>query len=181
MLTTSTDCGSFQWIGPDGDSDSTIGTTPGGSILWTLTDTTWITSADIDEYDPGLWAIRCISADGCSSDLSEPDSVIIHAIPPAPTAANNSPVCEGEDLELTASTIPGVDYLWVYPNGDTSSFQNPTVYGAVQADSGWYYVQVIANDCPSEWDSTWATIASRPSLYTVDMTPTSRTTANQMI
>jgi hypothetical protein len=61
-------------------------------------------------------------------------------------AGNNSPVCAGTNLNLTASAVAGASYLWTGPNGFTSALQNPTLtYSA--AFAGTYVVQVTIPGC----------------------------------
>ena len=53
------------------------------------------------------------------------------------TVANsNSPLCIGENLELTASG--GTNYSWTGPNGFTSTEQNPIIPNATIANNGQY-------------------------------------------
>ncbi|MBX2893183.1 MAG: hypothetical protein KF734_19890 [Saprospiraceae bacterium] len=62
------------------------------------------------------------------------------------TAGSNSPVCEGEDLLLTAADgtggTPPYQYNWEGPGGYTSNEQNPTRANATLAMSGTYTVTV---------------------------------------
>lgn len=51
-------------------------------------------------------------------------------------ANSNSPICVGEDLNLTASG--GTNYSWTGPNGFTSTLQNPTIITANATHSGQY-------------------------------------------
>ena len=44
--------------------------------------------------------------------------------PEAPTVSNDGPACEGEDVMVMASTVPGATYLWNGPNGFSSTEQN---------------------------------------------------------
>ena len=60
------------------------------------------------------------------------------------TTSNNSPICEGADLLLTADG--GISYTWIGPNGFSSSDQNP-VLSKVTADmAGDYSVTITTND-----------------------------------
>lgn len=49
---------------------------------------------------------------------------------------SNSPLCIGNNLELTASG--GTNYSWTGPNGFTSTEQNPTILNANSTHSGQY-------------------------------------------
>ncbi|GGA75904.1 hypothetical protein GCM10008015_15650 [Flavobacterium palustre] len=52
------------------------------------------------------------------------------------TATNNSPICIGNNLELKASG--GTNYLWIGPNGFSSTEQNPIILNATALNSGQY-------------------------------------------
>ena len=84
-------------------------------------------------------------------------------IPPAqPTAGNKSPICSGDTLYLTASSVPGVSYSWTGPNGFTSSAQNPFIVNADTTYAGKYAVTVSAHNCSSSPVFTQAIINKNP-------------------
>ena len=65
--------------------------------------------------------------------------------PPA-SAGSNTPVCEGDQLNLTASA--GTSYNWSGPNSFTNTGQNPAIAGVTTAATGTYTVNVTdANGC----------------------------------
>ncbi len=78
--------------------------------------------------------------------------------PSAPVAGNNGPICAGETLELTASTVGGATYAWTGPNGFTSALQNPSIPNATAAASGTYSVTVTVAGCTSLAGTTNATV-----------------------
>ncbi|MBU2649531.1 MAG: gliding motility-associated C-terminal domain-containing protein [Bacteroidetes bacterium] len=57
------------------------------------------------------------------------------------TAGGNSPVCEGDRLELSCD-ISGAQYEWQGPNGFTSTEQNPVIAAATLQSAGTYTVTV---------------------------------------
>jgi hypothetical protein len=83
--------------------------------------------------------------------------------PAAPTAAGNSPICEGQTLNLTASTVPGATYLWTGPNGFTSTQQNPSIPNVTTAAAGTYTVVATIGGCNSDPATTSVTVNLRPS------------------
>ena len=103
-------------------------------------------------------------ASGCSGGTSSGSAVVtVNAIPSAPTAGNNGPVCVGSTLSLTASTVSGATYSWTGPNGFTSSAQNPTVStSATTAMAGTYNVMATVNGCTSAAGQTTVTVNARP-------------------
>lgn len=100
---------------------------------------------DAVTYDQGSIPCACVSS---------PDS---------PTADNNGPVCEGETLSLTASTVSGAIYSWTGPNGFYSTEQNPTVSAAATTEmAGTYSVTASVNGCTSEAAVTTAVVNPQP-------------------
>lgn len=85
---------------------------------------------------------------------------------PAPTAGNSGPVCVGQDVTLTASTVDGATYSWTGPNGYTSTQQNPVLTGVTAAQTGDYSV-VAMTGCG----------ASSPSMTTVTVNADASTPA----
>lgn len=85
---------------------------------------------------------------------------------PSPIASNNGPLCEGDTLVLTASTVAGATYSWVGPNGFSSTQQNPTVNGITGADFGQYSVTADVNGCPSSPSNTILAQGNTPGAFT---------------
>jgi hypothetical protein len=80
------------------------------------------------------------------------------APPPAPTAGNNGPICNGQALQLTASAIAGASYAWTGPNGFTSNAQNPSIPNATAAASGSYHVTATVGGVTGPAGTTTATV-----------------------
>lgn len=79
-----------------------------------------------------------------------------------PIVSNNSPVCEGDSLQLTASTVAGATYSWTGPNGFSSSLQNPVIPSSTQAASGTYSLIVTVSGCSSSPLSTQVSVQTVP-------------------
>ncbi|MGD0262076.1 MAG: family 16 glycosylhydrolase [Verrucomicrobiota bacterium] len=100
-------------------------------------------------------------------DNAKSSGIEILLPPPAtPVAGNNSPVCAGSALNLTASTVPGATYTWTGPNGFTSSAQNPSIPNATTSASGSYSVTAAANGCTSTAGATAAAVNATPATPT---------------
>ena len=84
--------------------------------VWTTSNTTTISVADLQYYESGVWRVQAISADGCVSEISVGQSLSINEVPALPIAYNNGPVCEAETIILTAEPVPNAQYRWY--NGD---------------------------------------------------------------
>ena len=96
-LRTSSQCVTYKWIGPGGSSPSTLN----NPLLTTTTNTTTIPASD-NAYEDGMWAVICVDAAGCESDLSAEAEMVINDIPATPTPTNNGSVCANEPFELQA-------------------------------------------------------------------------------
>jgi len=79
-----------------------------------------------------------------------------------PVPGNNSPLCEGLTLNLTASTVIGATYQWSGPNGFSSTDQNPSISNITSADAGTYYVSATLNGCTSPAQSTVVAVNNTP-------------------
>lgn len=89
----------------------------------------------------------------------------VYVGPPAgPAASSNSPVCEGTQLILTATTVSGtnVTYNWSGPNSFSSTQQNPMINNVALTDSGKYYVYAEIDGCNSFMDSVTIKVNDRP-------------------
>ncbi|MFN4764071.1 hypothetical protein ACKGJN_13160 [Gillisia sp. Q332] len=90
-----------------------------------------------------------------ATNESNPAILTVKATPNAPTASNNSPVCVGSTLELSASNISGATYSWTGPNGFVSAIQNPQVSTNTSAAmAGTYTVTATVDGCTSIGAST---------------------------
>jgi len=95
-----------------------------------------------------------------SAARSTPFSV--GTLPPPPVASNNGPICAGQLLQLSASSVPGAIYRWAGPNGFTSGLQNPSVSNATTLASGSYSLTVTVGGCTSAPATTTATVITTP-------------------
>ncbi|OQA97154.1 MAG: Bacterial Ig-like domain (group 2) [Bacteroidetes bacterium ADurb.Bin217] len=87
--------------------------------------------------------------------------VTIKATPSAPVAGSNSPICQGETLNLTASTITGATYAWsgtLY----TNATQNPSIANATPNNAGTYTVTATVNGCTSTAGTVTVVVNATP-------------------
>lgn len=73
--------------------------------------------------------------------------------PDPPFVGSNAPVCQGGDLQLTASGT-GLSYLWQGPNGFTSDDSTVVKWNMLSTDAGIYSVYAIVTGCTSTVAST---------------------------
>ncbi|MCU0324300.1 MAG: hypothetical protein MUF45_03475 [Spirosomaceae bacterium] len=114
---TGTGSGAYLWAGPNSFSS----TLSSPSI-------TNVTSAAA-----GTYTVTVTNA-GCTATATT--AVVVNTV----AAGSNSPVCEGNTLNLSAGG--GVSYLWAGPNSFTSTTQNPSFSNATIDLSGVYSVTV---------------------------------------
>ena len=130
---------------------STGGTSQGSGNSWTTpsigTSTTYWVDATVG---------TCTTASRTSV------AATINSVPTPPTAGSNSPVCQGNSLNLTSSTVSGATYTWAGPNSYSSSSQNPTLPNVTTAANGTYYVSATLSGCPDAVGTTVVTINSAP-------------------
>jgi gliding motility-associated-like protein len=101
------------------------------------------------------------TASGCTGTATS--TVTVNPLPTA-VAGNNGPLCPGDQLDLTASTVAGATYSWTGPNGFASALQNPTNASIVAADAGVYTLTVTLNGCSS---TATTTLTLNPGASTV--------------
>jgi gliding motility-associated-like protein len=87
----------------------------------------------------GSYSVLVTSAQTCTNIAVT--NVVVNALP-VPTLTSNSPICEGQNINLTA--LGGTSYSWSGPNGFTSSNANPFIGNALPIASGNY--SVVATD-----------------------------------
>ncbi len=121
----------YIWTGPNG---------------FTSTDRNPIISGAIPS-DAGSYCLNLI-IDGCESQVGCTD-VTIKPSPYTPNAANNGPLCEGEDLHLTTDAVINATYAWTGPDGFSSTEQNPTIAGVTASLNGSFCVVVTVDGCQS--------------------------------
>ncbi len=132
---------SYSWnISPSNAGSITSatinGTTGSSTITWNsnFIGTAQITSQAINSCGYG--------------PVSSPLLIAVNPIPISPIASNNGPVCLGNSISLSASSIPGANYSWTGPNGYTSLEQNPIVSdNSTLVMGGDYTVTASVNGC----------------------------------
>ena len=85
----------------------------------------------------------------CGTTAESVYNVSVNSIPQTPIASINSIVCNGQSLNLLATTIANATYFWTGPNGFTANVQNPTINSVSAANDGIYTVKATVNGCDS--------------------------------
>jgi hypothetical protein len=142
-------------------SASLAGGTPPAVTGVTFTDPTHITlSLNASSASAGAKNVSVTNPDG---QIATGSSVLtVSAVPSAPSASSNTPLCEGQTLFLFASTVAGATYSWTGPNGFAASTQSPSISPATPAASGIYAVTATVNGCTSSHGTTTAIVNAAP-------------------
>lgn len=107
----------------------------------------------------------------CNWNIVGPIALTDPLHPAIPFVNSNSPVCEGDQLNMYGSDgTPGVTFSWTGPNGFTSALANPIINPASLNDSGRYVLTVGINNCFSK-DSTWVVIHQIPQPFASNNSP----------
>jgi gliding motility-associated-like protein len=128
--------------------------TAGATYSWTGPNgfTSTIQNPIINNVTPamaGVYTVTLTLSNGCTATSSV--SVVVNPTPETPVAGSNSPVCEGNPINLTASTINNVTYNWsgIGITPPIANLQNPSIPNSTVAMSGVYAVTATANGCTS--------------------------------
>jgi len=144
-LTTSAVAGAtYSWTGPNGFTSSSQNPSVTG-----------VTLAADGTYTLTVSVLGCTSAPGTVV-------VVVNPTPAAPTASSNSPICDGDPLNLSASNVAGATYTWTGPNSYTSSTQNPTIAPATLTEAGTYSVTVTVAGCTGTSGTTTVVVNPIP-------------------
>jgi len=79
-----------------------------------------------------------------------------------PPIGSNSPVCYGENIQLTADDFAGATYAWTGPNGWSSNQQNPVITNADLNDAGLYSLVITVGGSSSDAVSTEVVVNALP-------------------
>ncbi len=76
---------------------------------------------------------------GCATTASV--TVVVNAVPDI-AASNGGAYCDGDDIELFATSLDGDSFTWTGPNGFMSASEDPIIVGGGVAYDGSFTVQV---------------------------------------
>ncbi len=136
--------GTYSWTGPNGFTSSDQNPTIVGAG----------TNAD------GTYSLT-ISIGSCTSNTATVD-ITVNPAPTVSAGATATTVCEGDDIELNSTAVPGGSYSWTGPNGFTSGNQNPTINNATTAADGIYSLTVTVSGCASTASTVGVTVNPAP-------------------
>ncbi|MBK6836236.1 MAG: gliding motility-associated C-terminal domain-containing protein [Bacteroidetes bacterium] len=123
---------SYSWTGPNTYSSTDQNPTITGSTI----------AAD------GTYSLTVTDANGCTAQSTV--AIDVNQTPSDPlTTGSSSAICEGETINLFASSTNATSYGWVGPNVFISADQNPTITNASANNAGIYTVIATGSGCNS--------------------------------
>jgi hypothetical protein len=125
MVTNAT----YAWVGPNGFTSN--------SASPSIT--------NVQPLNSGVYTMT-ITTVGCGSSSST-TSVTIGGNTGNAVLASNSPVCVGNNINLSVSSVPGGTYSWNGPNGFNSMSQYPVIAPASALHAGQYTMVVSSPGC----------------------------------
>lgn len=102
---------------------------------------------------------NCISA-------ADSTRAVVHPTPSTPVANSNSPLCTGDSLSLTSSTIAGATYNWTGPIAFNTNTQNTGIGNVDTPNTGNYIVTATVNNCVSSPDTAIVIVYDVPIIDT---------------
>jgi len=97
----------------------------------------------INNLCAGVYNYFTLYAHNCSTTYPGLPIVFNTITPPTtPVISSNSPVCVGDVLHLSATSIAGVNYLWIGAGGFTSTLQSNSIANVQLFNTGGYNVTV---------------------------------------
>jgi IPT/TIG domain len=132
----------YQWVGPNGFASSLQNPTIDPA-----------TAAAAGQYKVTM------TVGSCQVDAT---TAAVSRAPATPSVSSNGPLCSGQDLNLSATTVEGATYSWTGPNGFVSTQKDPVLPAANPAASGIYSVTATVSSCPSAPASTEVVVHALP-------------------
>jgi len=132
-----------------GGSPTASGGTAPYSYLWTPDDgtlnSTTVSNPSASPTSTTTYTLTVTDANGCSDDA---DTVVVVNALPVVTASNDSPKCEGQDVQLTGGPGGMINYTWTSPGGYLNYTQSPVLSNVQLSDADTYTLTVTdAQSC----------------------------------
>ena len=138
----------------------------------------------IPNLSAGTYSNISVTLNNCTSNVVGPFTITDPTPPLAPIiVSNNSPVCSGSAIILTAgSTAIGATFTWTTPGGSNVTGPTLTVPSATASDAGTYSVKINLNSCNSSPVTTNVVVKPTPVVSSSSSTnPTTCATATGSI
>jgi len=128
--------------------------------LYSLNGGAFQSSPSFTGLSAGTYTVTLQDSYGCTATAN-----VTLTEPPAfsSSATSNSPLCSGQDLDLTGGSVSSASYAWAGPNGFTSTSRTPSINNATASATGIYTLTVTRSGC-SQTYTTSVTVTSSPSV-----------------
>jgi hypothetical protein len=151
LSVTSANQASYNWEGPSGFTAS-------GQVQ---------VLSNVSVAQAGVYTVT-VNIPGCPVRTSTTE-VIVNAAVTSVSIQNNSPVCSGQTLILSADLIPGATYQWRGPNNFSSTRSTIQLASASPSASGTYSLTVTPRGCPPVLQTTLVTVEPTPARPTINL------------
>lgn len=108
------------------------------------------------------YRVRVVSTDDPFVGDDNGTDLTLNPTPTATADALDTEVCEADNIELIANTVPGATYIWSGPDGFSSSDQNPIINGVSSDSDGNYDLVIEQNGCGSSVSTVVITVNPIP-------------------
>lgn len=159
-------CGQSQWIGPNGNSATTLGSPGGNNVLWTIGSSTAIPYGNAN-YLGGDWYTVCIDTlTGCRS-ISDTITIVIEPQPHIVAVVNSGSVCSNDSVNLSVSVVGSTaNTITWYSNSNLSTSSQigtgTSINAAVGTTNTTFYVRAISGNGCESIDSTTVIVYPTP-------------------
>lgn len=146
-----------------------VNTITGGTYSWSGPSSfvSAVQNPSISNVQPvrsGVYTLT-VNTSTCGS-LSTTTNVVVGSSLSSLTVTANTPVCAGNNLNLTATNRAGFVYSWVGPNGFTSTSDQPVVSGISTLGAGRYSATITSAGCGSITVQSAAIVVNDPASVT---------------
>ncbi len=148
-------------------TSATLNASGDGTLIWfdsTLTQIATGSVYNIPSIDSTqLFYVQSTDSVGCvSAFVPAIVNVLQTALPP--NIYTNSPICAGDNINLSTDTLPGATYFWTGVNGFSSSSSTPIISNATTINSGTYQLIVSITGCSTPSGASSVTVYPIPSI-----------------
>ncbi|MGG8495385.1 beta strand repeat-containing protein, partial [Tenacibaculum sp. TC6] len=135
-----------------------------GSLTNNVSEAKTISITNAQTTDSGTYRVLFTHPNNSCEQVSQSVSLVVNSTPIVSASAVASTICNGDNIELTATFTSGgtstsaSSWSWTGPNGFTSTNEDPIINGASSLASGIYTVTVTDNNGCTNTDTVAITV-----------------------